>query len=256
MHIDVIEGRDAASARGHAVIIDVLRAFTTAAYALGGGAREIWLCATADEAFALRRREPGALLVGEDGGRKIAGFDLGNSPAAMARTDVRDRVIILRSSNGTQGVVQARGADAILLGSLVVARATADFLRREAPATLSLVVMGWLGDQPVGDGEGQGGEGREGRRDDGAAGEDGAEDRACARYIAALLAGDRSVPARGGEHRQIIEAVRQSPAGRRALDPAFPWISAEDLACATEIDRFDFAMPVQERDGVLVARAT
>lgn len=248
MHIEVREGRDAAGARGHAVIIDVLRAFTTAAYALGGGAREIWLCASARDAFALRRREPGALLVGEDGGRQIAGFDLGNSPAAVASTDVRDRVIILRSSNGTQGVVQAQDADAVLLGSLVVARATADFLRRAAPERLSLVVMGWLGAQPEGDGAGPA------ALTGGAEpAEIGAEDRACADYLRALVT--RGESARVIESQVFVEAVEHSPAGRRAVDPAFPWISAEDLACATAIDRFDFAMPVEERDGVLVARA-
>src|SRR5262245_64699993 len=90
----------AASARGAVVVIDVLRAFTTAAYALASGAGEIVLVSTPEQAFVLRERWPRALLVGEVGGRPIPGFDHGNSPAAMQELDLRGKPIGLRSSSG------------------------------------------------------------------------------------------------------------------------------------------------------------
>src|SRR5262245_25502813 len=88
----------AAAAHGAVVVIDVLRAFTTAAYAFAAGAREIVLVSTPEQAFALRGRWPRTLLVGESGGRPIPGFDHGNSPAAMQALDLHDATVVLRSS--------------------------------------------------------------------------------------------------------------------------------------------------------------
>jgi 2-phosphosulfolactate phosphatase len=238
----------AGATAGCVVVIDVLRAFTTAAHAFHAGATEIWLCRSSDEAFALRGRAPGAVLVGEAGGQQIPGFDHGNSPSELEAVDLRGRVVILRSSNGTLGVDQAARASAsavILLGSLVVAAATARYLRRIGGA-IDLVPMGWIGEPP-----------RVSREplphavpDDAPSDAiEGAEDHACAAYLAALLTGTPIDVA------ATIRAVEQSPAARRALDPAVPWITPADLACATAIDRFDFAMPVTRRDDLLVAHA-
>ena len=78
----------AAGATGVVVIIDVLRAFTTAAYAFGSGVREIRIVTTAEEAFDLRRADPKLVLVGEIDGRPIDGFDFGNSPYEIGRAHV------------------------------------------------------------------------------------------------------------------------------------------------------------------------
>ncbi len=80
---------EAGEARGVVIVIDVIRAFTVAAYAIAGGARRLWLVRTTDEAFALRQQEPQALLAGEIGGRMIPGFNLNNSPSLMSATHVR-----------------------------------------------------------------------------------------------------------------------------------------------------------------------
>lgn len=213
----------AASARGHVVVIDVMRAFTTAAFALGGGAERIVLAGSIEEAFGLRAHFERAVLVGEDRGRKIEGFDHGNSPAEIERAQLAGRTVILRSSSGTQGVVRATAATARALGSLVVASATARWLRAHA-STVTLLAMG----SPY-SGAGQ-------------------EDDVCAEDIAALVRGE--IP----DAAPTIHAVRASEAGRQALDPLVDWTSPEDLACACAIDRFDFAMPVTSEAGFLVAR--
>jgi hypothetical protein len=64
-----ISREQAEQAEGIVVVIDVIRAFTVAAYAFAGGAQRLWLVRTVEEALALREREPGALLAGEIGGR-------------------------------------------------------------------------------------------------------------------------------------------------------------------------------------------
>lgn len=210
-------------ARGQVVVIDVMRAFTTAAYAVARGAERIVLVSGIDEAFELRARIGGSVLAGESAGRKIEGFDHGNSPAEIERADLSGRTVILRSSSGTQGVVESRAAEGRWLGSLVTASATARALRAIG-GEVTLLAMG----SPY-------------------SGE-GAEDDACAEHLRALLLGERTDPER------TLAAVRASEAGRQALDPAVDWTSASDLACACAIDRFDFALPVAREDGLLVAR--
>ena len=71
---------EVAEVEGPVVVVDVLRAFTTAAYAFAAGAAEIWLVADVDEALAFKRSHPGALAMGENGGRRVPGFELSNSP--------------------------------------------------------------------------------------------------------------------------------------------------------------------------------
>ena len=74
----------AQQARGLPIIIDVLRAFTTAAVLFDGGIEQLILVADPQEAFDLRQRH-GYLLAGENGGVKIDGFDFGNSPTELLR---------------------------------------------------------------------------------------------------------------------------------------------------------------------------
>jgi len=226
MKVERRTGLDAApSARGTLVVIDVLRAFTTAAYAFARGAREIELVATLEQAFARRAEDPSVLLIGEVDGRKAEGFDFGNSPPALFSAELAGRKLLLRSSAGTQGVVGGVNAQTILLGSLVVARAT-EKLVRELGADTTLLAMGSPKGGP------------------------GDEDEVCAELLEARLSGRELDPD------EVRRRVRESRAGQKALDPAVEWISAEDLAFAQQIDRFDFAMRVAREGGRLVARTS
>lgn len=216
----------APAARGHVVVIDVLRAFTCAAYAFDAGAESIVLVSTVDEALAVRRARPGVLLMGEVGGRIIPGFDFGNSPHDLMRAGdrLRGKTLVQRTGSGTQGVTSARNADAVYLGSLPVASATCRHLRRIGAETVTLLAMG----SP--------------------SGFDGPEDVACRGFMAETLRGGRP------DEEAAKRAVRESPGGRAASDPAVDWISWQDLWRATEVDLFAFAMPVRREDGLLVAR--
>ena len=68
--------RDAREATGTAIIIDVFRAFTTAAIAFDRGATQITLVAEADDALELHRSGVGDLLMGEVDGKRPQGFRL------------------------------------------------------------------------------------------------------------------------------------------------------------------------------------
>jgi len=203
------------SAEGTVVVIDVLRAFTTAAYAFAGGAVEILLAGEVAEALALRQAVPGALLVGEVDGQPVAGFDLSNSPSALARLDLRGRTLIQRTTAGTQGVVRVRRASFLLATGLCNAQATAHAVLRRALESVTLVQTGV---HPGGWGD---------------------EDVACADLLQAYLEG------RPADHVSIIERVRASRSGRHYCDPANPVFPPADLECALQVDRFDFAMQVR-----------
>lgn len=98
---------------GYAVIvIDVIRATTTATTAISLG-RRVFPVQTTDDAFNLVGRLDDPLLVGELGGNMPYGFDLTNSPTRLVdRIDVH-RPMILVSSSGTQLLVNAMGSDAV-----------------------------------------------------------------------------------------------------------------------------------------------
>src|SRR4029077_20313491 len=111
-------------------------------YAFDRGATEVVLVGPVADAFALRERWPDALVMGEIDGRRVEGFDFGNSTSAIARADLRGRRLIQRTSAGTQGVLAADGADEIVLGSFVCASAIVRHVRASAPDLVSLVAMG------------------------------------------------------------------------------------------------------------------
>src|SRR5712691_4568775 len=132
---------EAVDSRGGGIVIDVIRAFTVAAYAFARGADRLWLVRTVDEAFALREREPQALLAGEIGGRLIPGFDFNNSPALMAKAHVTGRLLIQRTGAGTQGAVNASHSQRLLICSLVNAKATAQYAYALATETGELITL-------------------------------------------------------------------------------------------------------------------
>ena len=137
--LELLQG--ARDATGTAVIIDVFRAFTTAAFCIGVGAREVVIVGTPDEAFAIRDRDPSVFLTGEVGSRPIDGFDAGNSPSQIVALDLSGRRVVQRSSSGTQGVVIAARCDEVALGSFVIASATCRYVRSRGRYAC-LVAMG------------------------------------------------------------------------------------------------------------------
>ncbi len=209
---------------GAVVVIDVLRSFTTCAYAFSRGAREVIPVDSIESARRLRERHPDALTVGALGGGSPApGLDLGNSPSKVAQLDLTGRRIIHYTAGGTRGLVACDHAGVLLSASLVCATATAMYLRLLRPPSVTLVVTGIWSDR------------------------DGDEDHACADLIEALLLGHD--PPRA----PFAERVRNSDFGRRFAAGNDPNLPPEDLECAAAVDRFAFAMPMNRlRDGLLI----
>jgi 2-phosphosulfolactate phosphatase len=209
---------------GAVAIIDVFRAFTTAAVAFAGGATRIIMTGTVEEALALRAGGVVDLCMGEAHGLMPAGFDFANSPFAVSRADLRGMTIAQRTSAGTQGIVAATGAECLFATALVTARATARAFLARGAARISLVAMG---KEAV-------------ARTD--------EDELCALHIRNVLEGRPGDPA---AVRAVILAGGEAPRFAKANPPH---LYPEDLEIALDVDRYDFAVAVTVEEGRLVAR--
>ena len=77
---------------------------------------------------------------------------------------------------------------------------------------------------------------------------EGDEDRSCADYIADILTGGAP------DRRAYVERAVSSACGQWFTDPEKPQYRLRDLELATDVDRFDFAVPVSSEDGLLIAR--
>jgi 2-phosphosulfolactate phosphatase len=207
------------------VVIDVLRSFSSAAYAFTAGATAIHPVETVEEAFELQRTRPRSLTTGAvPGGDPVLHFDFGNSPAALAAADLSGRELIQMTAAGVRGLLRFSDARSVFAGSLVCARATAQMIRRLEPRNVTLLVTGeWID-------------------------RDGDEDVACADYLEALLTGSAPDPA------PFEERVRRSDFGRRFTRSDNPSLPLADLELSARADCFDFAMTAERRNGRLLLR--
>jgi len=216
--------RDAREAEGTVIIIDVFRAFTTAAIAFDRGVREITLVAEAEDALVLHRRGVGDLLMGEVGGERPDGFDFGNSPFEVSQAELDGKTLVQSTRAGTVGVAAAAKADTIYLGSFVVAQATVDAILKDNPNLVTIIAMG---DQGI-------------VRSD--------EDEHCGIYLRNLLEGRHPDPD------ALRSLIMQGGATQKFFDDTQPQYHPKDVELALQVNKYPFAMKVTREDGQLVAR--
>ena len=209
------------TAKGIVLIIDVLRAFTTAAYAFSRGTKEIRLVNTVEDAMELKSKFPNAKVMGEVGGFPPEGFDFGNSPTRILEHDLMDTILIQRTSAGTQGAVRSVNADVMLATSFVVAKATMDYVLKLQAEEITFVTTG---------------------------GADNTEDLACAEFLEKQLTGQAV---------EVDEYIRRVVTSQDAFQhmadhPQFP---KSDLDYCTRINVFDFAMPITRAHDQLIMKA-
>lgn len=143
MKIEILKFLEGArQAKGLTVIIDVFRAYTTAAYLFANQADEIFIVSKVETAKKLKEELNNPILVGERKGIKLDGFDFNNSPYFISQKNFKGKDIILSTSAGTKGIIAAASADEIITGSFVNISAAAEYIKKKNPAQLSLVAMG------------------------------------------------------------------------------------------------------------------
>lgn len=111
------------------VVIDVLRASSTIVTALAYGCRGLVPILSPEQAKekAQQFKKEEVLLGGEREGRKIKGFDLGNSPREYQKEIVEDRIIIFSTTNGVKTLERVRGAFRIIIASFLNLQATFNY---------------------------------------------------------------------------------------------------------------------------------
>jgi 2-phosphosulfolactate phosphatase len=206
------------------VVIDVLRAFSTAAVALDRGAIEIYPVLDVAEAFARREREPDLVLMGETDCRPVPGFDLGNSPVDASAFAFRGCRAVQRTTAGTRGLVTCAASPSLWASSFLVASATVAAIAASGARSAAFVITGTV---------------HYGSAD---------EDLACAEWMATLLRGKR-VPVE-----PFLRRVSESVAASTFLDPASPLHAPADVNFCARADIFPFAMKAASESGHLVLR--
>ena len=144
---DVPETVGTADGPDAAVVIDVLRATTTIAWALHNGAEAVQAFADLDQLRAEADAWPAErrLLLGERGGSKISGFDLGNSPVAVTPDVVQGKRLFMSTTNGTRALDRVRTVPLLMTAALPNRGAVAKRLIERQPASVAIVGSGWEG---------------------------------------------------------------------------------------------------------------
>jgi 2-phosphosulfolactate phosphatase len=221
MDIRILEFTDGSKrATGVTVIIDVFRAFSTACYAFDAGASRVIATGTVEGAFALKKKYKNSVLAGERDERNIEGFDFGNSPTEIIKANLLGKTVILTTTAGTSGLINATGSDILLAGSIVNVRATAKYITSLNPSAVSLVAMGYRAMISAD------------------------EDILCAKMISDIL--------KGGNHdfsERLLEL--RTTSGSRFFNPKnIDFSPPTDFFLCTMADRFDFALRADKmRDG-------
>lgn len=178
-----IEG--AKESEGLTVIIDVFRASNTIIACLGQGADYVIPVGSLEKAYRLKEKNPGYLLAGERKSMPPEGFDFGNTPAYASSLTLKGKKVIVTTSAGTQGIVNAQNADEIVIGSFANASALVEYINCQNPEIVTLTAMGFESSEKA------------------------EEDEQCAFYLKELLSG------RNPEINQIKEKIIMSKGALR-----------------------------------------
>jgi len=218
----------AQNAKGLTVIIDVFRAFTCAPLLFSLGIKQSILVGSPSDALKLKQTDPSLILVGEIGGAPIDGFDFGNSPSQLLRTNstfFKGKTVVQRTSSGVQGALAALAvADEVLLGSYALAKSTAQYILSENPEEVSLVAMGWNLEVIA------------------------PEDECCGRYIAHLLGRSQY------DHMQALREIVYHETAQKFLRGDVSYFPAEDPLLCLQRDLYDFALRAEREKGLVTVK--
>ncbi|MEU0764342.1 2-phosphosulfolactate phosphatase [Streptomyces microflavus] len=203
-----------------AVVVDVMRAFTVAAWAFARGAEKIVLAESLDDALALTGRHPEWVALKD--GPPAPGFALVNSPGLLRSADLGGRTVVQKTTAGTVGALAVKDASLVLCAGFVVAEATARLLRAHESGSVTFVVTG-----------------EDGRAD---------EDLACAQYIAGRATGA------GTDAAGFLRRAAASRAATELAEGVRQGVHPDDIALCLEVDRFPFAMVAALEDSLMVLR--
>ena len=215
------------------LIVDVLRASTTVATALGNGAKTVIPLEAPDDVITRSREfhRSQIILAGEQWMHPISGFDLGNSPQAFQPKVVEGKTILITTTNGTRTLLGVQGARDIVIASYVNFTAVLAMMKVAARSNTDIAII--------------------------CAGEEGSftlEDAACAgRYVRAIPKRADSVQVNDAASASVLiekkygdniaKVFKESAHGQALQEAGF----GDDLAAAAEVDAYPVVPIYQDR---------
>ena len=124
-----------------------MRATTTISWALKNGADSIQVFADLDllKDTANKWHESKRLMLGERGGKKIEGFDLGNSPLSVTKKVVNGKRLFMSTTNGTKSLQKVQDAKHLFAMGLTNRRAVAEKIISLQSENVLILGSGWEG---------------------------------------------------------------------------------------------------------------
>lgn len=123
------------------VVIDILRATSSMVYGIDNGATAIIPVSNVED--CLNYVDKGYLLAAERNGEIVEGYDFGNSPFSYASNKVKDKTIVLTTTNGTKALHMARKqAHQVVIGSFLNLKSLCNWLNAQDKDVL-LLCAGW-----------------------------------------------------------------------------------------------------------------
>lgn len=199
------------------VVIDVIRAFTTACYAYSRNPSVIYPVAEISEAKDWKKKNPNVILVGERYGVSIPGFDYNNSPSQMGVADLYGKTIVMTTTAGTRGLLAVPAKAIVITGSFVNSGAIVSYIQKENPKTVTFLCT----DDRYYD----------------------SEDFLCASFIKSRLEGAPLSFTAMRAH------IRRHPATKMFLEAPLIPTSRKDFALCMESDVFSFVLKRIIKDG-------
>lgn len=124
------------------VVVDILRATSCMVTAFANGVESITPFANLDICRSMKKQ--GYITAGERDGKKVEGFDKGNSPFEYSAEEIRGKKIAFTTTNGTQAIEKSRGAREIVIGSFLNLTSVAKHVLMNENNIL-VVCAGWKG---------------------------------------------------------------------------------------------------------------
>jgi 2-phosphosulfolactate phosphatase len=124
------------------VVVDILRATSCMTTAFAFGIKSIAPVAKLEDCLSFKSHD--TFTAGERDGKKVEGFDLGNSPYEYMQEFLKGKNIAFTTTNGTQAIVKSLRAKEIIIGSFLNLSAVVNHLR-SGTNNILIVCAGWKG---------------------------------------------------------------------------------------------------------------
>jgi 2-phosphosulfolactate phosphatase len=124
------------------VVVDILRATSCMTTAFAHGIESIATFEKLDDCLVMKSQN--YFTAGERDGKKVDGFDLGNSPFEYMDPSLKGKKIAFTTTNGTQAIAKSIGANHVIIGSFLNLSAVSDHLKK-LDENILIVCAGWKG---------------------------------------------------------------------------------------------------------------